>query len=347
MIKIVIAAGGTGGHVFPAKCVSEQLVNAGYEVEFIVDQRGKQYIGDNVTFEVTEQEINSKSKVLLILSVLKNVVTSIYKFIKNRPACVIGFGGYPSFAPVASAQILGIRTIIHEQNAVMGRANAILMSKAKGIFTAFENVLGSLRNSSRLSKRIRCVGNPTRFDHLYKNSKRPNNSVFTILVFGGSQGSKIFADIVAPAICKLKNVKVFQQARQNDIDKLKKLYTESGIEAIVSDFFNDIAELYQQSDLVISRSGASTVFEIMGFRIPSILIPYSRSVNGDQDANAKALGNGTVVLNEQTLTVNDIFNTLERFIKNPTLLKNLSEKLPRCRANNYEFLNGVEYVLTH
>ncbi len=346
MIKIVIVAGGTGGHVFPAKCVAEKLANAGYDCEFIVDQRGKKYLGDSTKFAITEQKINCKYKAMLAFNIIINFIKNIFKFIKKRPACVIGFGGYPSFAPVASAQILGIKTIIHEQNAVMGRANVVLSYFAKGVFTSFNETLGLLRQGNKL-KKVRCVGNPTRFDNSYKNAIRPNTSIFTIFVFGGSQGASLFADIVTPAICKLKNIKVFQQARSNDIERIKKLYTDAGIGATVSDFFNNIDEIYQQSDLVISRSGASTVFEIIGFRMPAILIPYSRSINGDQEVNAKALGNGAIVLNEQTLTPDEIFNVIKKFIENPLLLKEFSEKLPPYKNNNDEFLTGIDYVLTH
>ena len=348
MVKIVVVAGGTGGHVFPAVCIAKRLVKEGYNVEFITDVRGNKYLSNTDGFHVDKQKINHKSKVGLILGIIVNFTKNIYKFIKNRPACVIGFGGYPSFAPVFVAQLMGIKTIIHEQNAVIGRANALLAYRATRILTAFENTLGILRNG-RQYKRVRCVGNPTRFDDLYENATRPHNSIFTILVFGGSQGSALFADVIAPAICKLNKfeVRVFHQARDSDIDRVKGMYINAGINATVSNFFNDIGKLYQASDLVISRSGASTIFEIVGFKIPSILIPYARSVNGDQLANARAIKNGAVVIEEKDVSVENLYLIILQFIENSSMLTTMSEKLSQYKLNSNDFMTMIEGVLNH
>lgn len=343
MPRVIVAAGGTGGHVFPAECIANQLVQAGYDVEFITDQRGLKFIKCS-TFKITEQKIYNTSKPKLVYGILKNLCINIYKFIKSRPVCVIGFGGYPSFAPVIAAQILGIRTAIHEQNAVIGRANAVLAFNAKAILTAFRSTMGLYR---LISQKVKYVGNPTRFDSIYINAKRPNNSIFTLLVFGGSQGAKLFADTIAPAICKIGNVRVFHQARSADIEKICDMYKKAGINATVSLFFNNMAELYQQADLVISRAGASTVFEIIGFRIPAILIPFSRSVNGDQLANAKALGHGAIVLDENELNIDKVADIIVELINTPNKLKELSQNLPIYHAVNNDFLAIIEYVVNH
>ncbi len=342
MLRIVVVAGGTGGHVFPAECIARQLAQDGYDVEFITDQRGLKFIKSS-EIKITVQKIYSTSRFRLMCGVLKNLCINIYKFIKNRPVCVIGFGGYPSFAPVAVAQILGIKTIIHEQNAIIGRANALLAFNAKAILVAFRNTAGVFRLNPN---KIKYVGNPTRFDSIYASAKRPNNSIFTILIFGGSQGATLFANVVAPAICKVGNVRVFHQARCADIETISNMYKHAGIEATVLPFFDNMSELYQKSDLVISRSGASTVFEIIGFRIPAILIPFSHSVNGDQVANAKALGNGVIVLDENNLSVDIVADTVRELINNPDKLAELSQNLPVPHIVKNDFIDAINYVVS-
>ena len=344
--RIVIVAGGTGGHVFPALCLAKELSNKKYDIEFITDNRGIQYlnnINDN-NIIITVQNINNK---FLIIWLLLLIILNTFKFIINRPLCIIGFGGYPSFAPVFAGQILRIKTAIHEQNAVIGRANKVLSKLATNIFTSFENTIGINK-----SNKVLYTGNPTRYDDVYNSIKEysinNNDNVFTILIFGGSQGAAIFADIVTGTICKLTDkykIKVYQQARQEDIRKIQELYSKYNIEHCVDSFFNNINELYIIADLVISRSGASSIFEIIGFKKATILIPYSKSINGDQITNATYLGqlNAAIVLNDNIITVDILYNKIEYLINNKQELKTMSHNLANINLQNStnNLLNNV------
>ena len=347
--KVVIAAGGTGGHVFPALCLAQALSNKNYKVEFIVDKRGYKYlknINDN-NISIIIQNINNKSRIILYFSVFKNLVLNIFKFIFNRPLYIIGFGGYPSFAPVFAGQILRIKNAIHEQNAVMGNANKVLSKLTNNIFVSFENTVGI-----KTSNKVIYTGNPTRYDKLYNSIQQykiNNNEVFTILIFGGSQGAAIFANTVTNTICKLSNkykIKVYQQSRQEDINKIKELYSKCNIEYYVEQFFDNINELYTIADLVILRSGASSIFEIIGFKKPSILIPYSKSINGDQIANATYLNQkeAAIVLSDTIITVDILYNKIEYLINNKNELEMLSHNLSSINLTN-STINLLENVI--
>lgn len=337
--KVVIAAGGTGGHVFPALCLAQALANKNYKVDFIVDKRGYKYLKNikNNNIDIKIQNINNKSRIILYFSVIKNIILNVFKFIFNRPLYIIGFGGYPSFAPVFAGQILRIKNAIHEQNAVMGNANKVLSKLTDNIFVSFKNTVGI-----KQSNKIIYTGNPTRYDDLYKNItqyKINNNEAFTILIFGGSQGAAIFADTVANTICKLSNkhkIKVYQQSRQEDINKIKELYSKCNIEYYVEPFFNNINELYTIVDLVISRSGASSIFEIIGFKKPSILIPYSKSINGDQIANATYLNQkeAAIVFSDTSITIDILYNKIDYLINNKYELEILSYNLSSINLAN-------------
>lgn len=306
---IIIAAGGTGGHVFPAVCLANELERRGYKILFATDKRGMKYLGKYANNAVI-QNIATASRLKLYFSLAINVFRYFFKIISLKPKLVIGFGGYPSVTFVLLAQILGIKTVIHEQNAVIGKANSLLSQKAIMIATSFPKTVGIALNA-----KTKCVGNPTRFENLYDATKTPKNDMLTILIFGGSQGAKIFSGVVVEAVCelaKIKGIKIFHQGRKQDIEKIKQLYSDAGIDSVVQDFFDNIDELYQQSDLVISRSGASSIFEIIGFQKPAILIPYGNSINGDQLENAKFLENhqACAVIREEDLDKTMLLNTL-------------------------------------
>lgn len=319
---IIIASGGTGGHVFPAVCLANELNERGYKVVFATDKRGSKYLGQYADSAII-QNISTSSRLGLYFSLILNILKYFFKVILFKPKMVIGFGGYPSVPFVLIAQVLGIKTAIHEQNAVIGKANALLSRHATIIATSFPKTRGLM-----LTTKAKCVGTPTRFEALYEVLKKPNNNVFTILIFGGSQGAKIFSEVIVDAICefaKIKDIKIFHQGRKHDIEKIKQAYAIAGIDSVVQEFFNNIDEIYQQADLVISRSGASSIFEIIGFQKPAILIPYENSINGDQLENAKFLKNhnACVLIQEKELTKNKLVETL----------MNINETMPHISEN--------------
>lgn len=294
-MKIIIAAGGTGGHVFPAVCVANELIKLKHHVKFIVDQRGIKYLSSldkQITIE-QQKILNSPiySKYMwLIIQFCRNIIA----FIINRPNIVIGFGGYPSLSPVFAAQCIGITTIIHEQNAVFGKANKFLSKLAKKILTGFP-----MKNDKCIY-----VGNPTRFDNSSCIINTKNSEYITILILGGSQGANIFDLTVSEIISQLARkykLKIIHQGKQENIQKIQTTY--SGIFNITQSFFNNMQEIYTQTDLVICRAGASTVSELIHFNLPSVIVPYKHSVNGDQTANAKYLQNhqAAIVVDENEI----------------------------------------------
>jgi UDP-N-acetylglucosamine--N-acetylmuramyl-(pentapeptide) pyrophosphoryl-undecaprenol N-acetylglucosamine transferase len=234
---------------------------------------------------------------------------------------VIGFGGYPSIPFVLAAQLLRIDTILHEQNAVIGKANKFLFKMAKLTMLSFP-IFPCPRNST-------ITGAPTRFEHMYDHflySPSVQNQ-FKILVLGGGQGSQNVSNSVLKSLAKmpkkaLQNITVHHQAIKSDLDMVRKFYHQYGVKSNVQPFFSQIDDMYKDVDLVISRSGASTIFEIIGFKIPSILIPYEHSINGDQAANAQILRNvGAAVVCPD----GDIFEALITLYNDRALLQKMSQ----------------------
>ena len=324
--KIIIAAGGTGGHVFPAVCLAKELKSKGYNITFATDKRGLKYLG-NFQNNAIIQKINTSSRLKLYFSLLFNVISKMFHVKHFKPKLVIGFGGYPSVPFVLAAQLLSIKTIIHEQNAVIGKANKLLSKMANLIITSFPKTKGITQ-----SNKVLYLGNPTRFEDKYQNITYSENDIVTILIFGGSQGAKVFSNEVVHAICDLSKtmkLRVFHQGRTEDIDIIKSKYSAFGIENIVSDFFNNMDELYKNSDIVISRSGASSVFEIIGFAKPAILIPYMSSINGDQLANANYLrdNNAVIVVDENADLKYELARAFSKILKEKLEIQNNLKRL--------------------
>jgi UDP-N-acetylglucosamine--N-acetylmuramyl-(pentapeptide) pyrophosphoryl-undecaprenol N-acetylglucosamine transferase len=322
--RVLIVAGGTGGHVFPALCLYKKLQKC--RVDFGTDRRGATYL-DKDLVPVLVQNINTSCRLRLYLSLLYNIAGALIFLLKNKYDIVIGFGGYPSIPLTLSAQILGIRTIVHEQNAVVGKANKLLLRFAFRIVTSFKNTKGLREN-----KKIVHIGNPTRFEDIYDDANIRRDDSFTILIFGGSQGARIFSDNVADAVCSVshsRRIGVIHQCPTLEIERTKRKYNEYNINHVIAPFFHDMAGPYQKADLVISRSGASSVFEIIGFKKPAILIPYANSINGDQMENAKFLeSKGAAILMEEGDGLKTgIENALVDLIDNRSKLEGASRKL--------------------
>jgi UDP-N-acetylglucosamine--N-acetylmuramyl-(pentapeptide) pyrophosphoryl-undecaprenol N-acetylglucosamine transferase len=323
--RILIVAGGTGGHVFPAVCVFKKL--AGLHVEFATDKRGSAYLDESLS-PVVVQNIDTSSRLRLYLSLLLNIAKSIIFFAKNRYDVVVGFGGYPSIPLVLSAKLFGIRTVIHEQNAVIGKANRLLSKFAFKVITSFANT-----KYVNASHKTLYIGNPTRFENAYDCSAvKKSDDVFTILIFGGSQGARVFSDCVADALCEIaksRRIKVFHQCRRDEIDKTRKKYGEADVDHVVEPFFHDMQEMYAKSDVVISRSGASSIFEMIGFKKPAILIPYEKSINGDQMENAKFLedNKAAILLRESEHLRDNVLKNLIDLIDDRSKLYEIADNL--------------------
>ena len=295
---VLVAAGGTGGHLFPAESLSEALKARGVDIALVTDSRAAKFGGHfpsvHVVPSATFRGRDPLSVAMTAGTLAYGTAKALALLARIKPDAVVGFGGYPSVPPIFAATLRKIPTIIHEQNGVMGRANRFLSSRVTAIATGFP-----LANpDGKLAAKITQIGNPVRPAVLLA-AKRPYAVVdakapFHILVFGGSQGARIMADIVPHAIERLEpylqmRLRVVHQARDEDIERVRKIYAAARVEAEVAPFFSDLPARMAASHLVISRSGASTVAELAAIGRPAILVPLPHALDQDQAANAAVL----------------------------------------------------------
>lgn len=324
---IVLAAGGTGGHIFPAQAVCGILLKKKYNPLLICDDRTDQFLQKPLS-EITRYKTLSRkysgsifSKLTALILTLISTFLVTFRFIKTRPKLVIGFGGYPSFPTLLAATVLRIPFIIHEQNAVLGRVNRIFARFAKKVFLTFPNTKFAHKNNSIVT------GNFVRPEILSAKSSPKKADKIYILVIGGSQGAQIFSEVIPHTICNLpkslqKKLAITQQARPNLLDSTKLFYKKSTAKVEIKDFFLNIGELLKQADLVICRAGASTIAELIELGKPAILIPYRHAMDNHQYFNAKYLvDNGAAIMIEEShLTTQKLGEEILRLLnKKPTL----------------------------
>ncbi len=295
----VLAAGGTGGHLFPAQALAERLVRRGAAVCLVTDRRA-----DGFALQVPGVEIRQIRAGRLgggplqsacgIAQMAVGLVQARRLLRRLDPAAVVGFGGYPSVPTMWAATQLGFPTLIHEQNAVLGRANRLLAGRIRRIATGFAETSG-LRPADRA--RATYTGNPVRpaiAAAAATRYRRPRaGAPIELLILGGSQGARIFADIVPPALAGLppalrRALRVSQQARREDCARVAAQLGESGIAAEVRSFFTDVPERLARAQLAICRAGASTVAELAAIGRPALLVPYPHATDDHQAANARA-----------------------------------------------------------
>ncbi len=295
----MLAAGGTGGHLFPAEALAHTLKSRGWDVHLATDERAERFASkfpaDQVHI-IPSATIGSKNPVAVFKTFLTlwrgfRIASKVLQ--KTKPEVVVGFGGYPTLPPVFAATRRRIPSLIHEQNAVMGRANRALASRVDAVAGGFLSP-----DSDSHGEKIVVTGNPVRPAVLEaaKKAYEPHtpDGAFRLLVFGGSQGAQFFSDAIAPAVAALESsqrnrLKIVQQAREEDRADLEAAYREIGLDVDISPFFSDLAERMAAAHLVISRSGASTVSEIAVIGRPALLVPYPYALDHDQAANAAAL----------------------------------------------------------
>lgn len=304
---VLIAAGGTGGHLFPAQALAEALKGRGIAVELATDVRAQQYGGDFPARAVHRVVAATPSGGSMLrrgkaaITLLAGIVAALALLRRLRPAAVVGFGGYPTVPPVMAASLLGIPTILHEQNAVIGRANRFLAGRVDAVATGFPTLKGT---SAAVAGKTCYVGNPVRPSVIAAAAAPyPDLSPFKLLVTGGSQGAKIMADIVPAALAMLpakarRDLVIVQQARGEDQARVRQTYCDLAVDAEVLPFFPDLPARMATANLVIGRSGASTVAELAVIGRPAILVPFPHALDQDQAANAahlEAIGAAIVV----------------------------------------------------
>ena len=335
---IILTAGGTGGHVYPAEALADELLRRGCRVELITDSRGKNNykgrLGEIPNHAVWAGALVGKSKLFKIKSLIKTAVGVLQAgriIFKKKPACVIGFGGYASFPSCMAAILLGTDLVIHEQNSVMSRTNRFLSKYAALIAQSFKKVkytpagIKTILTGMPIRKAIADVRDVP-YPPLAKEDK------FQIMVLGGSQGAKIFGDVVPEALKKLsparqKKIRIFQQCREADVESVKNAYQDCGAEVTISHFFNNMPELYSSTHLIISRAGASSVSEIAAVGIPSILVPLPIAADDHQTVNAKEIGDAKagIVLKQKDFTAAKLEEIIKDLMSSPKKLNQMSE----------------------
>ena len=296
--NILIAAGGTGGHIFPAEALAETLKARGHHIYFATDVRGLRFVKNFPANEVKLIDgatVFSKSPWALLKAfykISKGVVQSFFYIRAKKIDIVVGFGGYPSFAPMLAGKICGKPSVLHEQNAVLGRANKLLAKFTQQVALSFPKT----KFAEAIADKSIFIGNPLRsiVRELKDTQYKPyvHGEKFNLVVFGGSQGAKVFTDILPAAMMKLPDdvrakINLVQQVRKDDAARLNKIYRELNMDAIIAPFFTDMPNLIAASHLVIGRAGATTVAELCYIGIPSLLVPLPGSLDGDQANNAK------------------------------------------------------------
>jgi len=336
---ILLAAGGTGGHLFPAEALGVELMKRGLRVRLATDSRALRYSGlfsRDMIDVVPSETVRSRAPWSLAytgLTLAAGMVVALRLLRKLRPAAVVGFGGYPTLPPLLAARVVGIPGIIHEANAVLGRANRFLSSRVSAIATSLPGVLD---RDPQLSGKTTTVGTPMRPAILaaaaVKYTAPDATGPFRLLVIGGSQGARVMADIVPGAIERLEptlwnRLILTQQVREEDMARVRAVYDRLKINAELAPFFADLPAKLASHHLVVSRSGAGTVAELGAIGRPSILVPLPGSIDQDQFANAGVLAQvgGALRIPQTEFTSDRLASEISALAAEPAKLNAMAE----------------------
>jgi UDP-N-acetylglucosamine--N-acetylmuramyl-(pentapeptide) pyrophosphoryl-undecaprenol N-acetylglucosamine transferase len=332
----VVAAGGTGGHLFPAEALAQTLTRRGWRIVLATDSRGARFAEGFPAEErmgLSAATFRSGDPIGMVgagLTIAQGVLQARGAFGRLRPSVVVGFGGYPSLPAMLAAFSMGVPTVIHEQNAVIGRANRLLAGRASAVACAFPTLK---KAPASVARRAVVVGNPIRppvralFDQPYK---RPAKTIH-LLITGGSQGARLLSELPPMAIQLLPEplrakLKVHQQTRPDSIDAARNAYAEAMVEAEIAPFFRDMASRLGEAHLVIGRAGASTCCELAVAGRPSILVPLKVALDDDQGQNARLLADAGAaeIISEDQLTREVLAAALQRLFEHPAELARMS-----------------------
>ena len=369
--NLMLVAGGTGGHIYPSLSLINKMKN--YTFVIITDQRGKTYYEryfdkKSLNFKIFTHKVTSPSnkkiifKIISLFQILLSLVKSSFIIMFQKPSVVIGFGGYPSVAPILAAKICNVPSVIHEQNAIIGRANKLLSKISNKIALSFVDTK-NIKNANN----IIFNGNPVRqeFEEIGYTDyvKSITNKPFTILIFGGSLGASYFSKQLTSIICSLpeeikKQIKIIQQTRKEELETVRNKYSVHKIEAEVSVFFQNIQNKFKLANLIITRSGGSTVAEILASCRPAIFVPLPSSFDNHQFENAKFFETNKCgwVFDQINNSKSDFQKLIKNIIKNPKKLievnlkiRKLSQSLSKLRNDKTpsEFLSDLIINMTN
>ena len=338
---IVLAAGGTGGHLYPAEALAQELLNRGHKIVIITDKRGHAFrkLGEEVRIECVRAATLKPGivrKIRAVIDIGIGILQAAFFLVKYKPDVIVGFGGYPSFPTVFAGQRMGIPTLLHEQNAVLGKANLWLAGSAGAIAASLPETIGITPANQG---KVVVTGNPVRAGICsVRDIPYPAFAeTFEIFITGGSQAAKVFSDIVPEAVCLLpediKNrLHIVQQCRKSDIISTKEKYKSAGVRAEVRHFFDDMPDRLSACHLFIGRSGASTVAEIAVVGRPAVFVPYPGHTDQQQKHNANLIAgkNGGWVMMQDQFTAEKLADHIEHLAKTPSILENTAKAAKAC-----------------
>jgi len=374
MKKIVLVAGGTGGHFFPAVALGEELVARGYIVHFITDLRCEKYINHKMGLIFHILDLKRPKNIFLFLPRLLIAVFKAIKLLYSlSPSAMVGFGGYPVVASMFAAIFLRVPIVIHEQNSYLGKVNRFFARFAQKIAVSYKNTKNLPRS---IKNKIVITGGIVRRDirdilfiHKECHSRKSGNleklsldprfhgddikenkdNIFTIFIFGGSQGAKLFSELIPDSIEVLMQkqlelkLHVVQQAAPNDQIKIKDIYSKLNITYELAEFFDNMALQYKEADLVISRAGASTIEELTYIGLPAIFIPLPSAADNHQYYNAKLLEDEKCswCMKQDDISSTKLADKIFALINNPKVLSNASQNLLKRKKKGHKLLSDL------
>jgi UDP-N-acetylglucosamine--N-acetylmuramyl-(pentapeptide) pyrophosphoryl-undecaprenol N-acetylglucosamine transferase len=333
MSVIVLSAGGTGGHLFPAQALAVELAARGRDIVVMTDARFANYATHFPGARIQTVPSSPFNAVSAPFKIAAGILTAFAKLLRLKPAAVIGFGGYPSVPVMVAANLAGLPTGIIEQNAVVGRANRLVMNKVKLVAAAFPIARFAPADPSK----VVLTGNPLRpevealWGAPYKVPEA--GGPLRLLVFGGSQGARAMSEIVPAALTRLPHeikmrLSVVQQCRPEDIEEVRQTYARAEIRAELQTFFSDLPRRMAESHLVIARSGAGTVAELMAIGRPAILVPLPGALDDNQTPNADILAKAEAAwrVAQSSLTSDYLAQMLVKIFADPLGLARMAAK---------------------
>lgn len=338
---LVVAAGGTGGHMFPAQALAEEMLRRGWRVKLSTDVRGARYthgFPNDVEIDVSASSTFARggifAKLAAPLLIAGGIVTTFFKMRKDCPSIVVGFGGYPSIPALSTATLMKLPRMLHEQNGILGKVNQFFASRVHKI------ACGTWPTELPEGVTGLHIGNPVRAAVLARAAAPyipPGHYPMSVLVIGGSQGARILSDVVPSAFASLSEdvtrfLIISHQARAEDLDRVKAFYKEHKIIAEVEPFFGDLPRRMAESQLVISRSGASSVADISVIGRPSVLVPLAAAIRSEQHANARGLveGGGAIIMEEKDFTKETLQRFLAGFFAHPQKAQKMADQAAAC-----------------
>ncbi|MFT3974769.1 MAG: UDP-N-acetylglucosamine--N-acetylmuramyl-(pentapeptide) pyrophosphoryl-undecaprenol N-acetylglucosamine transferase [Amaricoccus sp.] len=330
--RLVIAAGGTGGHMFPAQALAEEMLARGWRVTLATDARGARYAGGfpdaverQATPAATFAQGSAWTRATAPLAIAAGALATIRAMRRDRPAVVAGFGGYPALPAMIAARALKLPCLIHEQNGVLGRVNRAFAARVDVV------ACGTWPTPVPAGARAVAVGNPVRAAVLAEAAAPypvpepgTGGGPVDLLVIGGSQGAGLFGRVVPAALGLLPEalrarIRLSQQVRSEDMDRVRMAYDEMGLAAELRGFFDDVPARLAAASLVVSRAGASSIADITVVGRPAVLIPYAAAMDDHQAANAAGLvsAGGAFMLREAELTAERLAGHIAAIIGDP------------------------------